>query len=101
MTYATARGFLETAKVKTRNKIHDVENVSFLAQVYLDRYGEVDDYEDIIYMDFESDMDDYHKFDDCELIIDCFADIEWSDIDVDYESDYDEEREIRLLQECE
>lgn len=81
MTYATARGFLQTAKVKTRNKIYDVENVQFLAQVYLDRYGNVDDYEDIIYLDYELNIDGCHTFKNEELIIDCFHDIEWSDID--------------------
>lgn len=95
--YATARGYLKTAKVKTRNKIYDVENVQFLAQVYLDRDGNVYDYEDIIYLDYDLNIDGCHTSKNEELIIDCFQDIEWSDIDVDNERDYDEEREMRLI----
>lgn len=102
--YATAVGCLPTAKIKTRNKKWDVVDVRFLTRVYLGKEGVYDWEDDYIYLDYELD-DKYDigcvEFANEELIIENEKDIEWEDISIDYERDYDEERDEKLIQECE
>lgn len=100
--YATGVGCLPTAKIKARNKIWDVVDVRFLTRVYLDKEGVYDWEDDYIFLDYE--LDNKHdigciEFTNEELIIENEKDIEWKDIQIDYERDYDEERDEKLIQE--